>query len=112
MIGIFFQLCDPSEALLPTCTVEDTRKLPCSSLLREEEKWNRRVEALETAVDNYISNAGSGVGDNLVVKDNFDVEAGADTCTTSYSGLNTNVDEVSINDTHYTIANLEHRHQT
>ena len=82
------------KAGLPTCTVEDTRKLPCSSLLREEEKWNRRVEALETAVEMYITNAGGPVGDNLVIQDNFVIPAGSTGCTHAYNGQTDAVDEV------------------
>ena len=39
---------------LPTCTVRETLRRPCALLRLEEEKWTRRVEALETAIGIYI----------------------------------------------------------
>ena len=39
---------------LPTCQYTESQKIPCSSLLREEEKWKRRVDALDTAINIYV----------------------------------------------------------
>ena len=42
----------------------------------------------------YITNAGTPVGDNLVIQDNFIIPAGSCGCTRAYNGQTDTVDEV------------------
>ena len=49
---ICFKQCNANRG---TCVIQDEVRLPCLSLKLEEEKWKRRVDALETAIENYIS---------------------------------------------------------
>lgn len=42
----------------------------------------------------YITNAGTPVGDNLVIQDNFIIPAGSCGCTRAYNGQTDSVDEV------------------
>ena len=57
------------------------RKKPCQSLHLQKEKWGRKVEALDTAIEIYIE---KGYLNNDA--DNY-IPAGPKLCTTAYEGF-------------------------
>jgi len=71
------------EADLPTCQISEEIKRPCSLLKLEEEKWRRRVQALDTAIDIYIENQFAGRG-GLVQQQDLFIRGGAPLCTIAY----------------------------
>ena len=68
----------PCENQLSVCSVPKKHKIPCSSLLNEEAKWKRKVDALETAIQLYALKGYLHNDKNVVI------QAGAKLCTTDY----------------------------
>ena len=70
------------QAGFPTCTIREVLKRPCSFMKLEEEKWNRRVEALDTAIGLYLDSPHR----SLVPPNNRVIRKGASMCSTKYTG--------------------------
>ena len=64
-----------------SCQLQVERKKPCQSLHLQKEKWGRKVEALDTAIEIYIE---KGYLNNDA--DNY-IPAGPKLCTTTYKGF-------------------------
>ena len=77
---------------LPTCQLKEKLKKPCSSLKLEEEKWRRRVSALSTAIEIYVSNK-EKTGRGLIQEQNIMITRGAPLCTVAYNGKSEEVEE-------------------
>ena len=68
---------------MPTCSITETKKRPCISLKLEEEKWKRRVTALETAIAIYQEKKKAGQGGLVQAQDTW-IGPGSCGCTTKY----------------------------
>ena len=78
---------------MSACHLEEEQKSPCSSLKLEEEKWKRRVTALDTAIKTYILMRSQPNPRGLLAETNVVLQGGSDHCSNAYSGPNAEVIE-------------------
>ena len=77
------------------CVLTIKQKIPCLKMLLEEERWKRRVDALDTAIEIYVEKG------YLHNDKNVYVQAGPKGCTTEYQGTVFDGDDVPTEETEW-----------